>query len=74
MNYYNEIDPFAVGSLCYLAGLAEPVEVVWVVAGVAGVRVPWQRHPLVIATRYLRPAGCGGAPNRSRRRGASSPA
>ena len=44
-----------VGSLCYLPGLAEPVEVVWVVGSTVGVRVPWQRHPLVIATRYLRP-------------------
>ena len=55
MNYYNEIDPFAVGDLVTLAGLAEPVEVVWVVGDVAGVRVPWQRAELVIATRYLRP-------------------
>lgn len=45
----------APGSLCYLPGLAEPVEVVWVVAGVVGVLVPWQRAELVIATRYLRP-------------------
>ena len=43
------------GSLCYLPGIPEPVEVAWLVGPTVGVRVPWSRAAIVIDRRYLTP-------------------